>query len=381
LIRSGRIDGRRLAKRSMSGRGWTVASKAGSRIMLESEPDRRVDATRTGRASFGGRFRLFGISNRDQPRTRRRRNHAPRQGRKGLYESPRCFRARRDGGDEATRALRREKDPRRHRRSDTFVVAGHRRAALYHRRPRARRLSALGVLRLLPRRALEWRDQQRRAVMRLQLRHSAGRSAAYSAGRGLSSRERRFAGVGTWRHGAWPEISIRRTRKDERHALHRLLPAAGGADGRSDGGLGAGRTRALLPFWGQKDFGDWSTFGAAAIGSIPVPAPKTTGSLAGSCNASSPSNWRSASSCSTRRRARSPAFNRQDSTSARSMISASISICSPRQARAFSTRGRPTPSPGMSACKSPASNSFYFLQPPSMCRGSGASQSLAGRLS
>ena len=64
---------------------------------------------------------------------------------------------------------------------------------------------------------------------------------------------------------------------------------------------------------------------AAVIGSIPVPAPRTIGSSAGSCNASSPSNWRSASSCSTKRRARSPAFNRRDSTSARSTISATLS--------------------------------------------------------
>ena len=161
-------------------------------------------------------------------------------------------------------------------------------------------------------------------------------------------------------------------------AFYPLLEAPTGDPTR---GLGAGRTRALLPFWGQKDFGDWSTLGAAAIGSIPVPAPRTIGSSAGSCNASSRSNWRSASNCSTKRRPRSAVFRRPDSTSERSMISANISICSPRPARAFSTRAKPTASHGISACKSQASSSFYFLQPPSMCPGSGASQSLAGRSS
>ena len=41
-------------------------------------------------------------------------------------------------------------------------------------------------------------------------------------------------------------------------AFYPLLEAPTGDPTR---GLGAGRTRALLPFWGQKDFGDWSTFG------------------------------------------------------------------------------------------------------------------------
>ena len=161
-------------------------------------------------------------------------------------------------------------------------------------------------------------------------------------------------------------------------AFYPLLEAPTGDPTR---GLGAGRTRAFLPFWGQKDFGDWSTFGGGGYWINPGPGAKTIGSSAGSCSASSPNDWRSASSCSTRRRPRFAGFRRPASTSARSTISANIFTCSPRPARAFSTRGRPTPSHGISACKSPASSSFYFLQPPSMGPGSDASQSSAGRSS
>lgn len=41
-------------------------------------------------------------------------------------------------------------------------------------------------------------------------------------------------------------------------AVYPLLEAPTGDHMRA---LGAGRTRAFLPLWGQKDFGDWTTFG------------------------------------------------------------------------------------------------------------------------
>ena len=51
-------------------------------------------------------------------------------------------------------------------------------------------------------------------------------------------------------------------------AFYPLLEAPTGDPTR---GLGAGRTRALLPFWGQKDFGDWSTFGGGGYWINPGP--------------------------------------------------------------------------------------------------------------
>ena len=54
-------------------------------------------------------------------------------------------------------------------------------------------------------------------------------------------------------------------------AFYPLLEAPTGDPTR---GLGAGRTRALLPFWGQKDFGDWSTFGGGGYWINPGPGAK-----------------------------------------------------------------------------------------------------------
>ncbi len=39
-------------------------------------------------------------------------------------------------------------------------------------------------------------------------------------------------------------------------------------------GLGTGRTRAFLPLWGQKDFGDWTTFGGGGYWINPGPGNK-----------------------------------------------------------------------------------------------------------
>jgi hypothetical protein len=54
-------------------------------------------------------------------------------------------------------------------------------------------------------------------------------------------------------------------------AFYPLLEAPTGDPTRM---LGAGRTRALLPFWGQKDFGDWSTFGGGGYWINPGPGAK-----------------------------------------------------------------------------------------------------------
>lgn len=54
-------------------------------------------------------------------------------------------------------------------------------------------------------------------------------------------------------------------------ALYPLLEAPTGDRGR---GLGAGRTRAFLPLWVQKDFGDWTTYGGGGYWINPGPGNK-----------------------------------------------------------------------------------------------------------
>ena len=146
------------------------------------------------------------------------------------------------------------------------------------------------------------------------------------------------------------------TRQDERHALHRLLPAAGGADGRSDARARRRTNPRPAAVLGPKGF--WRLVDFRRRRLLDQSRPRRQKQLVRRLGlaAQAHERLRSAWSCPTICRPKSAAFSSPASTSARTIISANTFTCSPRPARAFSTRGNRRLHRYI-ACKSPASSS------------------------
>jgi len=190
-----------------------------------------------------------------------------------------------------------KKTRRRHRRSDTFVRRRPSPAALYHRRPRARRLSALEFY-AFSQAAARMRDERRRAVMRLQLPAFCRTFSCIFSRAPLPSRQRRFSawGPGDTELGLkYRFVEQDKTNATPSIAFYPLLEAPTGDPNARTRRRPDPRPAAVL---GQKDFGDWSTFGGGGYWINPGPGAKNNWFVGWVLQRKVAEHWRSASNYS-----------------------------------------------------------------------------------